>query len=106
MAARKRPDPSAGQQGRPRRNAESVTARAPEARPRCGSVPRDAGSPSRCDDGSVSLGQISMAEFARMSTSRQLSLWAILQAQISSQKELEAKCERSARKVLPLAPEE
>ncbi|HKW81240.1 MAG TPA: hypothetical protein VJQ49_09550 [Casimicrobiaceae bacterium] len=54
----------------------------------------------------MSLGQISMAEFARMSSSRQLSLWAILQAQMSSQKALAAKRERSARKVLPLSPEE
>ena len=108
MAGRKRPNPSAGQPGQSRHDAERPTTRAPEVGPRREDFTREAADspPSRGDDGGVSLGQISMAEFARMSSSRQLSLWAILQAQMSSQKALAAKREYSARKVLPLSPEE
>ena len=41
------------------------------------------------DDGLI-MSQIRTADFARMSTSKQLSLWAILRAQLSSKKHLEA----------------
>jgi hypothetical protein len=51
------------------------------------------------DDGLMS--QIRTAEFARMSTSKQLSLWAILRAQLSSKKQLEAQALPPAQKPVP-----
>ena len=41
-------------------------------------------------DEALIMSQIRTADFARMSTSKQLSLWAILRAQLSSKKQLEA----------------
>jgi hypothetical protein len=41
-------------------------------------------------DDVLRMSQIRTADFARMSTSKQLSLWTILRAQISSKKQPEA----------------
>jgi hypothetical protein len=57
------------------------------------------------DDGLI-MSQIRTAEFARMSTSKQLSLWAILRAQLSSKKQLEAQTPRPAQKTVPASPTE
>lgn len=104
--AGKRQDHSAGQRDPARSAVGALTDRAAdeaarEAWPRAGV---EAAMPKR-QDGGVSLGQVPMAEFARMSTSRQLSLWAILRAQISSQRHL-AQCDCADPKALPLAPKE
>ena len=57
------------------------------------------------DDGLI-MSQIRTAEFARMSTSKQLSLWAILRAQLSSKKQLEAQAPTPAQKTVPASPAE
>ena len=41
-------------------------------------------------DDALIMSQIRTTDFARMSTSKQLSLWAILRAQLSSKKQIEA----------------
>ncbi|HEV7412356.1 MAG TPA: hypothetical protein VGP14_01755 [Casimicrobiaceae bacterium] len=57
------------------------------------------------DDGLI-MSQIRTAEFARMSTSKQLSLWAILRAQLSSKKQLEAHAPPPGQKTVPASPAE
>jgi hypothetical protein len=58
------------------------------------------------DDGLI-MSQIRTAEFARMSTSKQLSLWAILRAQVSSKKQLAAQAAPPpAQKPVPTSPAE
>ena len=57
------------------------------------------------DDGLI-MSQIRTAEFARMSTSKQLSLWAILRAQLSSKKHLAAQAPPSPQKTVPASPPE
>jgi hypothetical protein len=57
------------------------------------------------DDGLI-MSQIGTAEFARMSTSKQLSLWAILRAQLSSKKQLEAQAPPPPQKTVPASPAE
>jgi hypothetical protein len=60
------------------------------------------------DDGLI-MSQIRTAEFARMSTSKQLSLWAILRAQLSSKKQLEAQPPQPPpppQKTVPASPAE
>jgi hypothetical protein len=57
------------------------------------------------DDGSM-MSQIRTAEFARMSTSKQLSLWAILRAQVSSKKQLEAQAPPPPQKAVPTSAAE
>jgi hypothetical protein len=47
-------------------------------------------------DDALIMSQIRTAEFARMSTSKQLSLWAILRAQLSSKRQLEAQQAQTA----------
>jgi len=57
------------------------------------------------DDG-LMMSQIRTAEFARMSTSKQLSLWAILRAQMSSKKQLAAQAPLATQKTVPASPAE
>ncbi|HEY7944515.1 MAG: hypothetical protein ACHP7M_11070 [Burkholderiales bacterium] len=52
----------------------------------------------------LNVSQIRTAEFARMSTSRQLSLWAIVRAQISSKKQIAAQGFAAAQKTLRMSP--
>jgi hypothetical protein len=52
------------------------------------------------DEGLI-MSQIRTADFARMSSSKQLSLWAILRAQLSSKKELAAQAPASSQKTIP-----
>ena len=52
------------------------------------------------DDGLI-LSQIRGADFARMSTSKQLSLWAILRAQLSSKQHLAANAPLPTQKTVP-----
>jgi hypothetical protein len=58
------------------------------------------------EDGGLMMSQIRTAEFARMSTSKQLSLWAILRAQVSSKKHLEAQTQAPppGQKAIPASP--
>jgi hypothetical protein len=58
------------------------------------------------EDGGLMMSQIRTAEFARMSTSKQLSLWAILRAQVSSKKHLEAQTHAPppGQKTTPASP--
>lgn len=56
------------------------------------------------EDGLI-MSQMRTADFARMSTSKQLSLWAILRAQLSSKKQLAAQAQRTVQKGVPAAPE-
>jgi hypothetical protein len=57
-------------------------------------------------DDVLMLSQIRTVDFARMSTSKQLSLWTILRAQISSKKQLEAQTEAPppGQKTVPASP--
>jgi hypothetical protein len=55
------------------------------------------------DDGLI-MSQIRTADFARMSSSKQLSLWAILRAQLSSKKQLAAQTPRVAPKTVRASP--
>ena len=57
-------------------------------------------------DEALIMSQIRTADFARMSTSKQLSLWAILRAQMSSKKQLEAQTHTPppAQKPIPASP--
>lgn len=63
-------------------------------------------------DEALIMSQIRTADFARMSTSKQLSLWAILRAQLSSKKLLEAQSQTSTptptptpgQKTIPASP--
>lgn len=57
-------------------------------------------------DDPLIMSQIRTADFARMSTSKQLSLWAILRAQVSSKKQLEAQAQipPPEQKPIPAAP--
>ena len=57
-------------------------------------------------DDALIMSQIRTADFARMSTSKQLSLWAILRAQITSKKQLEAQTQASpaGQKPIPASP--
>ena len=55
------------------------------------------------DDGLI-MSQIRAADFARMSTSKQLSLWAILRAQLSSKKHLAALASPPAQRTVPASP--
>ena len=57
------------------------------------------------EDGLI-MSQMRTPDFARMSTSKQLSLWAILRAQLSSKKQLAAQTQRTAQKGVPTAPEQ
>jgi hypothetical protein len=57
------------------------------------------------DDGLI-MSQIRTSDFARMSTSKQLSLWAILRAQLSSKKHLAAQAPPPPQKTVPAAPTE
>jgi hypothetical protein len=52
------------------------------------------------------MSQIRTTDFARMSTSKQLSLWAILRAQLSSKKQLEAQTQAPSpgQKTFPASP--
>jgi len=58
------------------------------------------------------MSQIRTADFARMSSSKQLSLWTILRAQLSSKKYLAARppaaatAQSSAQKPVPASPDE
>lgn len=56
------------------------------------------------------MSQIRTADFARMSSSKQLSLWTILRAQLSSKKQLAAQAPvaapSSAQKAVPASPDE
>ncbi|HEX3631110.1 MAG TPA: hypothetical protein VHZ01_01255 [Casimicrobiaceae bacterium] len=52
------------------------------------------------DDGLI-MSQIRGADYARMSTSKQLSLWAILRAQTSSKQHLAANAPPPAQKTAP-----
>jgi hypothetical protein len=57
------------------------------------------------EDGGLMMSQIRTAEFARMSTSKQLSLWAILRAQVSSKKQHEAQqAPPLGQKTVPASP--
>jgi hypothetical protein len=56
------------------------------------------------DDGLI-MSQIRTADFARMSSSKQLSLWAILRAQLSSKKQLAAQTPRAAQKTVRTSPD-
>ncbi len=56
------------------------------------------------DDG-LMMSQIRTADFARMSTSKQLSLWLILRAQLSSRKQIAAQAPVMAQKKVPASPE-
>jgi hypothetical protein len=56
------------------------------------------------DDGLI-MSQIRTADFARMSSSKQLSLWAILRAQLSSKKQLAAQTRRAAQKTVRASPD-
>jgi len=47
------------------------------------------------------MSQIRTADFARMSSSKQLSLWTILRAQISSKKQLAAEAAAETRQQPP-----
>ena len=57
-------------------------------------------------DDVLMLSQIRTADFARMSTSKQLSLWTILRAQLSSKKQVEAQTSAPApgQKTIPASP--
>jgi hypothetical protein len=57
-------------------------------------------------DDALIVSQIRTADFARMSTSKQLSLWAILRAQLSSKKQLEAQTQAPppGQKTIPASP--
>jgi hypothetical protein len=57
-------------------------------------------------DYALIMTQIRTADFARMSTSKQLSLWAILRAQISSKKQLAAQMQAPppVQKAIPESP--
>lgn len=56
-------------------------------------------------DDALIMSQIRTADFARMSTSKQLSLWAILRAQVSSKKQLEAQqAPPLGQKTVPASP--
>jgi hypothetical protein len=55
-------------------------------------------------DDALIMAQIRTADFARMSTSKQLSLWAILRAQLSSKKQLEAQTPPPGQKTIPASP--
>jgi hypothetical protein len=55
------------------------------------------------DDGLI-MSQIRAADFARMSTSKQLSLWAILRAQLSSKKHLATLASPPAPRTVPASP--
>jgi hypothetical protein len=55
-------------------------------------------------DDALIMSQIRTADFARMSTSKQLSLWAILCAQLSSKKHLEAQAPPPGQKPIPASP--
>ncbi|MGH8713154.1 MAG: hypothetical protein ACREYB_04005 [Casimicrobiaceae bacterium] len=50
--------------------------------------------------------QMRGADFARMSTSKQLSLWAILRAQLSSSEHLAAQAALATAKTIPASPQE
>lgn len=56
------------------------------------------------------MSQIRTADFARMSSSKQLSLWTILRAQLSSKKQLAAQppvaVQNPAQKPVPTSPDE
>lgn len=52
-------------------------------------------------DDALIMSQIRTADFARMSTSKQLSLWAILRAQISSKKQIEAESQTPPQAASP-----
>jgi hypothetical protein len=58
------------------------------------------------------MSQIRTADFARMSSSKQLSLWTILRAQLSSKKQLAAQAPvagaapSSAQKAVPASPDD
>jgi hypothetical protein len=56
------------------------------------------------------MSQIRTADFARMSSSKQLSLWTILRAQLSSKKQLAAQtpvaAQNPAHKPVPTSPDE
>jgi hypothetical protein len=58
-------------------------------------------------DYALIMTQIRASDFARMSTSKQLSLWAILRAQISSKKQLAAQTQSpppATQKPIPESP--
>jgi len=57
-------------------------------------------------DDPLIMSQIRTADFARMSTSKQLSLWAILRAQVSSKKQLESQTQAPPpeQKAIPASP--
>jgi hypothetical protein len=55
-------------------------------------------------DDPLIMSQIRAVDFARMSTSKQLSLWAILRAQLSSKKQLEAQTPPPGQKPIPASP--
>jgi hypothetical protein len=53
------------------------------------------------------MSQIRTSDFARMSSSKQLSLWTILRAQLSSKKQLAAQAPAPAvKKPVPTSPRE
>lgn len=108
MAGRKRQNRTAGYSDRPNMATGSVIPCASAAESERGVPARDALDVLvfKHRDAGPSLGQIPMAEFARMSTSRQLALWAILRAQISSQKRVAARSDCASPKALPLSPDE
>jgi hypothetical protein len=93
------PDQEPGRQAK-----EAVELRPRQAAPR---LIEAEGSPMfEYSDDRLMLSQIRTAEFARMSTSKQLSLWAILRAQMSSKKQLAAQAPLAAQKTVPASPRE